>query len=114
MKHKFTHPKDTNEWHKWELSNGEAIEELHWFKGAKNRPTIAALSENGDIHLFDDDGCGMIGSLDIIDAPRTRTVWVNLNSDGICSVHTKKYIADGCPNRIACKRITITEGEYEA
>ena len=117
MKHKFTHPKDTNEWHKWVTVDGRRAEQVIAFDvdGGRNRPSIAAVID-GNLITFSSDGFSDEGVLRIIDAPRTRTVWVNFDSDGIAFPYDTKAdaLADDYDNDIiARKRVEYVEGEFD-
>ena len=115
MKHKFTHPKDAPEGHEWVTTTGEKATQVTAFDGAvKNSYSSIVAMIDGRIQGFAENGSGI--ALNLIDAPRTRTVWVNFDSDGIAFPYDTKAdaLADDYDNDIiARKRVEYVEGEFD-
>ena len=110
---KFTHPKDAPEGHKWVTTGGQPATQVTCFDvdDKTTRRSIVALV-GGELLLFKDNGVGTFTNL--IDALVTRDLWINLYPTGH-DVHNTREQADYfvASDRIARKRVTITEGDFD-
>ena len=106
----FTHPKDAPEGHKLVTTGGQPATQVTCFDVRDDVSIVAVVK--GCVHSFTRDGKGAV--FDLIDAPVTREIWVNFYLSGH-AVHNTRERADyfARRDRIARKRVTFTEGEFD-
>ncbi len=115
----FTHPRDAEPGHEWQTRDGRAVRVLAHDVKNNTHPIAALVSySNGDEWPISFEECGRLlardeSNVDLIDAPKTRTVWVNCYSGGLLSGHGSKESAEGsrASDCEACVKLTYKVGE---
>lgn len=96
---------------------GKKYHRLH----TPNQPTYTCLWVEGSFAVLKGDGCPFISTekrfkyfKEYVE-PKKLTRYINLYPSGFNASHSSRALADeyAHSSRIACKRIEVTEGEYD-